>query len=171
MDNRGGRKVVDGCEKDKVVSTTTIHVTMKKYQDQTICYEISSLVEPSSGTKKQKVPGNFPVGKETKGPKSSHLSNASSLRSDTNAGNPKQVAQTSRKRRKCFNCNNQGHVLTNCPSSPLTCLKCGCEGHRWKYCEIISKLNKKRHPSNEQRKSPEISQIPISPSEKLEVVM
>ncbi|KAL6501449.1 hypothetical protein OROGR_026582 [Orobanche gracilis] len=133
-DLRSGRRD----ERGDVIRVTTIHAIVKEYQDQTVAYEISSSIEPASESKRYKVARDFPSSEGTKVPEPlpQTIGESSGSAKRTKRSKPKSLPHDWR--RRCFNCNVPGHVRANCRSPPIICYKCGLEGHRSQFCEIVA---------------------------------
>ncbi|KAL6536647.1 hypothetical protein OROMI_026228 [Orobanche minor] len=126
------------------VRVTMIHAKVTEYRDQTVAYEVSSSVDPTIGSKRQKITRDLPGGEGTGVPKSSHRAIVRPSRSVKKATRSKSKSLVSGKAVRCFNCNAPGHVRANCRSPPKTCYKCGLEGHLFQFCERVTEIFENR---------------------------
>ncbi|KAL6506129.1 hypothetical protein OROGR_024310 [Orobanche gracilis] len=133
-DLRSGRRD----ERGDVVRVTTIHAIVKEYQDQTVAYEISFLIEPTSESKRYKVASDFPGSEGTKVSEPLHQAIVESSISAKRTKRSKPKSLPHDWRRRCFNCNVPGHARASCRSPPTICYKCGHEGYRSQFCEIVA---------------------------------
>ncbi|KAL6582529.1 hypothetical protein OROMI_006543 [Orobanche minor] len=120
------------------VRVITVHTKVTEYRDQTVAYEISSSVEPSSESKRPKITRDLPGGGGTEVPEPSHRAIARPSRSVKRAKRSKSKSSVPGNTRRCFNCNAPGHVRAYCRSPPITCYKCGLEGHRFIFCDMVA---------------------------------